>query len=143
MEGLLPVASAEKDGLMSKFIAGKSLSLGPSPSDIIIKLCRLYKYEIATILLQWGKYTDDTFNVAIVYLNNRFQDGAGLLRRSISRLSGNLNVYYKRDDDNADIYVILPGNNYVRIDCAPIYNENIILLLEESGVSETDLTPLF
>lgn len=143
MGGLLPIVTAERNGLMPKLMAIKSLSIIPSPSNKIIKICRLYKFEITTILLQWGAFTYNTFNVAIVYLNNRSQNGSSTLFRSISRLNGSSNVYYKYDGDNVDIYIILQRNDYVRIDCAPIYNTNANLLLEESNVLESDLTPLF
>lgn len=113
VEGLLPVASANNNGLMNinGYRGSNSFAVYNLKPNDFVKLFSLSKYAFCIFNIIMGNTADLHQNIASVYLNNRCQ---GSLYYRSKLLHGTLQgLYTKREDDDKMIfYLKIPVLDY-------------------------------
>lgn len=148
MGGLLPVADASKNGLMSTDIYKSIISYSPSTqSGKFTHLFNLGQYTQGCFYVKFGDTTNGKISSCIIDLNNRSQGSVSVvLSKLIIKESITANLYAKRNENNSiDVFIKQDVTNYPIIKfCWIHYPEswNWTYFGTVSEVSESELTKI-
>lgn len=142
LEGLLPVATTLKNGLMPSYRAIYEVSFKPGEGNHIVKVCSVYQYGIASFFIMEGIYTDGSIHSGFVYINNRSQNSNGLYFYSTLNINNQIKLYCKYIDDRLDVYVKLE-DGYTKTAVNILYMALCsFYVTNDTSISDSDLTEL-
>lgn len=141
-EGLLPVATTLKNGLMPSYRAIYEVRFESGGGNHIVKVCSLNQYGIASFFIMEGTYANGSIHSGFVYINNRSENSNGKYFYSTLNIHNQIKLYCKYIDNRMDVYVKLE-DDYTRTIANILYMTACsFYVTNDTSISDSDLTEL-